>query len=170
MTKEIVVSKETFPTALAPGAKTLADVFKHWEEADLKPVEVSERDFQQTINIVHNALTGELNWNARSMDGIQALGLMADAIASMWEHFFGSKGRPQVNSGEVKIIINVDQSGVLAAFEKSNDPVVLKGALLATLWKIIDLYSDGEDVNPLAELGNILCFHPDKCPEEENDK
>jgi hypothetical protein len=137
MTNGIVKHEQKFPTAHVPGATSIEEVFEAWESAGLQPVEVASEDLEQRISIKHNALTGQVEWRTEKMDGVQALGIMATTMLSLFEVFFKAQARPKFSSGEARVAVYLDGERLTVGISPLHDPTVVKGALAAALWEIV---------------------------------
>jgi hypothetical protein len=147
--------EEKYPTARVPGALTLADVFAGWEAAGLTPVEVSTEDLAQRINIEYNALTTQLKWTTDNMDGVQALGIMADAFLSMFSEFFKAKPRPKFSSGQARVMVNLDGNQLAVALDPLHDPTVVKGVLGAALAEVITRSRSDDPVRDWLKMWSV---------------
>ncbi len=144
MSNDLANHEERFPMARTPGAQTLPEVFEQWQEWGLEPVEVSQEQLRQLITIEHNALTQELTWRVERADGAQALGILATAMWSMFQQFFKEKSRPRLTSGAARIAIQLDGDRLTVGLDRLDDPVVVKGAVAAALWELIDRSMAGD--------------------------
>lgn len=127
-----------YPHALVPGACTSTDIFNAWEAKGLEPIEIASEDAEQIISIKHNAVTGQLEWTTRKMDGIQALGVMVSALHDMFRQFIKNVGRPGFSSGRASVAIKLDDQTLTVGLDRLDDPTVLKGMVAAALWEIIE--------------------------------
>lgn len=131
-------NEEKFPAAQTPGALTLGDVFARWRDMGLEPVEVSSDDLRQTITIEHDALTRQLKWTAKKMDGMQALGIMAQANYDMFRYFCKAQPRPAFTSGQAQIAVSLSENSLTVGLNPLHDPTVIIGALAAALFEVIE--------------------------------
>lgn len=144
MSDKLSKRNEQFPMAQVPGAQTLPEVFEAWQEWGLEPVEVSQEQLRQLIVIEHNALTQELTWRVENADGAQALGILTTAMWSMFQQFFKDKKRPYLKSGAARIAIQLEGDRLIVGLDRLDDPVVVKGAVAAALWELIDRSMAGD--------------------------
>ena len=167
--KNSIVKKECkYSTALVPDANSVQEVFDAWKEAGLEPVEVSEEDLISEIKITAAKHTGEMKWDVKKADGIRAMSLMALTMKDMFEEYLKNSGRPKLasNSPDTKIAIQLENGEVKMAYNQSQDPMVLKGLLLACLWKLIDQCKERSDeIHPLDLFTGLLQFNIDENDE-----
>lgn len=130
--------QEAYPMAQAPGAQTLQQVFEQWQAHGLTPVECTTEELRQTITIEHDALKRDLKWSTRKMDGVQALGIMATAMVDMWRYFIKAEGRPELSSGLASVAVRLEGNRLTVGLNPVDDPTVVKGALIAALFEVID--------------------------------
>jgi hypothetical protein len=147
-----------FSNALVPNAKDLDDVFESWKEAGLTPTEVSEDDLISEIKIEAGKHNGELKWSVKKADGIQALGLMAIAMRSMFQEYLQDGGRHKLatDSPDTKIAIQLSDNKVQIAYDHKQMTTV-KGLLMASLWKILE--ETEKDGHPLDKFSGDLEFN-----------
>lgn len=127
---------------------------RQWDTWGLQATEVATEDFEQRISIKHNALTGQVEWKTEKLDGVQALGLLAQTMHSMFGYFIKSQPRPKFASGQAKIAVFLEENRLTVGLEPLHDPLVVKGALLAALWEVMERSTEGGD--PWEELFTIL--------------
>lgn len=146
-----------FPNALVPNAKDLDSVFESWEEAGLKPTEVSEEDLISEIKIEAGQHNGKLNWSVEKADGIRALGLMAIVMRSMFQEYLKDGGRHKLatHSPDTKVAIQLSDNKVQIAFDHSQMTTV-KGILMASLWKLLE--ETEKEGHPLDKFTGLLEF------------
>lgn len=116
-----------------------------WEAWGLQPTEVAAEDLEQRIIIKHQAHTGQVEWKTEKLDGVQALGLLAQTMHSMFEVFVKGQPRPRFTSGQAKVAIRLDENRLTVGLEPLHDPLVVKGALLAALWEVLERSTEGGD-------------------------
>lgn len=118
-------------------ASPVQSALTEWKAAGLEAVEVSSEDLTQRITIKHNALTTEVTWRTEKMDGVQALGIMADVFFSMFQEFVKARPRPKFTSGQARVMVNLEGNQLAVALDPLHDPTVVKGALAAALAEVI---------------------------------
>jgi hypothetical protein len=149
---------DPFPHALVPNAKDLDSVFESWKEAGLTPTEVSEDDLISEIKIEAGKHNGQLKWSVKKADGINALGLMAIAMRSMFQEYLQDGGRHKLatDSPDTKIAIQLSDNKVQIAYDHKKMTTV-KGILMASLWKILE-ETEKDDIHPLDKFTGELIF------------
>lgn len=90
-----------------PSALSNKDFEQICLERNLVPIELTDRDIIQTVTIRHNIMTGQLECKAEKI-GEQVVGLLADAMASMWKYWFKSPLRPKCTSGHARVLLDLD--------------------------------------------------------------
>ncbi|MCK6629335.1 MAG: hypothetical protein L6R45_29680 [Anaerolineae bacterium] len=120
-------------------------LFKQWEAWGLQPMEVAAEELEQRITIKHNALTQQVEWKTEKLDGIQALGLLAQTIYSMFGYFVKGQARPRFTSGQAKVAVCLDGNRLTVGIDPLHDPLVVKGALLAALWEVMERSTQAQD-------------------------
>lgn len=116
-----------------------------WQAMGLEPVEIATDDLEQRISISHNALTGQITWKTEKMDGVQALGILASAAASMFGYFFKAQPRPKLTSGQAQVAVALEGDRLTVGLQPLHDPMVVKGALLAALLEVMERSTAGGD-------------------------
>ena len=162
---------------LTPYSPPLKEIMRRWDDAGLVPVEISDVDLIQTITIRHNARSGKLLIETSKFDGIQALAILADSMYEVWRDTFRSDPRPPLNSGRVKVCIQLvdDRLSVAIGTDDPNhpdirpsaDPVIAKGMLAAVLFGLCEKTSNGQ-FDPMAALLQGLEFKLRKVNENGN--
>jgi hypothetical protein len=109
-----------------------------WDRMGLEPIEIASEDAEQTISIKYNVVTGELAWTTRKMDGVQALGVMANAMHDMFKTFIKDLARPAFSSGKAGVAIKLERDKLTVGLNPLSDPTVLKGVIAAALWEVIE--------------------------------
>ena len=128
-------------TSLIVPGEVEADLAR-WQEMGLEPVEVASEDAEQRITVTHNAVTGQVEWRTEKLDGVQALGLLAQTMWSMFPVLVKEPGRPKFSSGQARIGVFLDADKLTVGLDPLHDPTVVKGALAAALWDVIARSSD----------------------------
>ncbi len=108
-------------------AKSIPDFLARCKEFNLEPVEVASEDVTQTISINYNVITGEMTWNVKKADGVQAISLMLEALWSMFEYFFKNTPRPTLTSGIAQIAANLDGDRLTVGINPTQDPTIVRG-------------------------------------------
>ena len=157
MSKDLLDMSPKFPCALVPGAKSVEEVLNAWKDAGLNAVEVSEEDLISEIKIEVAKHTGELKWSVEKADGLRAMSIMTIVMKSMYQEYLKDGGRHKlaINSTDTKIAIQLDSDTVQMAYDQTQDPMVIKGLLIACLWRMIDQCDDG---HPLDVFSGLLQF------------
>lgn len=139
MTEQAIAPRPgVFPMAQAPGATNIADVVDAWRARGLTPVQITEGEAVQRITITHDALTGKIDWTASKCDGVQAVSLLWSVLVDAGQEYFKAKARPQLTSGNARIALMLDGDNIQMIAEPVDDPVVLRGVLVAALLGLIE--------------------------------
>lgn len=136
------------PLPPCPPARITADsqaILRQWEAWGLQPTEVAAEDLEQRITIKHNALTQQVEWRTEKLDGVQALGLLAQTMHSMFQYFVKDQARPRFTSGQAKVAVFLDGNRLTVGIDPLHDPLVVKGALLAALWEVMERSTQAQD-------------------------
>ena len=158
MEKSLKVVKSKFPSAAAPLAERVEDVFDTWKELGLEPIEVSEEDITTQISITSEPHTGRIEWDVKKADGLHALSIMATVMKDMFEQY--TKGSAKVkldkNSPDTKAAIMLKDGQIHMAYDQKADPMVTKGLIVACLWKLIE--NSRTEYHPLDDIIDTLTF------------
>lgn len=128
---------------------------------DLKPIEITEENTEQTIVVTHNPVTRDINFDYTRLDAFQALGLLADVFCAICRDHVKSARRPHFNSGKSKVCIQVDGDTMSIAFATESagktlaDPVVAKGMLLAAWVGLCEKTNEG-GFDPVEAFSGML--------------
>jgi hypothetical protein len=162
---------------LTPYSPSLGEIVKRWSTAGLVPVEISEADLIQTITVRHNAMTGKGEVQYSKLDGLQALAILADSMAAVWQDTFRSELRPPLNSGRAKVCLQLEDDRLSVSIGTddpahpeimpSADPIIAKGMLAAVLFGLCEKTSNGQ-FDPMAALLQGLEFKLRKVNENGN--
>jgi hypothetical protein len=143
----------------------LKDILKRWDDAGLVPMDITPEQITQEIVIRHNPITGKANISYTRLDGIQAVGLSAMAMAQVWRDTFHSELAPRLNSGNAKVCIQLEGERLSVSFgmggddgkQVTADPVVACGMMASALFAVT-MRVAGPDFDPMAALLQGLEF------------
>lgn len=147
-----------FPFAKVNGASSIQEVFEEWKKRGLVPTQVTADQLVQEIHIEHDALTGALTVKRTKIDPLQAMSILWESILVIAQNDLFSEPRTKLNSGNAAIALSLKGDTINAIHDPINDPVVLKGLLLADLIYLSQL------TNSEHHIEEVLEFKPNESP------
>lgn len=145
-----------------PGALTTERFTQLCQERNLVPLEITDHDVIQSITIRHNVMSGTFDWRVDKI-GEQAIGLLVDVMADMWQYFFKQSLRPKLTSGHARVVIDQDGDSLKIIYglidpEHPDQPIpdalVAKSMLASALFGLYEKTA-GKNFDPMAALTGI---------------
>jgi hypothetical protein len=115
-----------------------ADFMELVKERGWKTEEATRAQTLQRIEIIQDPLLKTLTWKTERLQGLAAMEVLLEASVRMHEHFADGDGRADLEAGNVRMLIDLEDGHLRFAVDppETND-VAIKKVLAALFWYFV---------------------------------